>query len=364
MQAQEVLNPINTSALRVGVVHWHIDHKGDGFTSLLSNTLKELGCETVDFLHNARLPKDLDAVLVDGPLDSLVPLANQLLAYPPSRRPIFVLLMTEQFPNPKLPEWMRYLGGIVRSRAGRLAFRQQHNGTWQIDPRLRWLTTKAHRLLYYGDLFWLKRQGILSILAVTSYWTADFLRARGFDPIVAYVGPHPSWGADLGLERDISVLWLGKIATHRRRRLLLRIQAELKERGVEMMVIDGVKHPYIFGEERTVLLNRTKIALNLLRAEWDDNTMRYCLAAPNRAMIVSEPTLPHTAFKPGVHLVEAPIDQLTNTICYYLSHEEKRQQIVNQAYQLATTELNMSNGAAQLLDHIVAMRENAQEVKS
>ena len=81
--------------------------------------------------------------------------------------------------------------------------------------------------------------------------------------------------------------------------------------------------------------------------------MRYCLAAPNRALIVTEPTLPHTGFRPGVHLVETPIKQMADTICYYLTHEEERQQFVEQAYQLATTELTMSNGVAQLLDHII-----------
>jgi hypothetical protein len=345
---------VNTRALRVAVVWKEPDEIG----TLISSALADLGCEVINLRYEAKLPQALDVVLVYGPFGSLVPLANQLLACPPSRRPLFVLWMTEQFANPDLPEWVRYLGGIIRSRVERLAFRQRAQGEWQLDPRLRWLTMKAHRLRYYGDLYWLQQQGLLSILAVESPWTADFLRAGGFDPIVAYLGTHPSWGADLGLERDIPVLWIGKIGTRRRRHLLSRLRAELRERGVEMLMIDGVENPYVFGEERTILMNRTKIALNLLRAKWDDNSMRYCLAAPNRALIVTEPTLPHTAFLPGVHLVEAPLEQMADTICYYLSHEEERRRIVDQAYQLVTTELTMSKGVAQILEQVVLVRES------
>ncbi len=346
---------MNTSALRVAVVCEQPDEIG----TLISSVLAELGCEVINLRYEAKLPQVLDIVLVYGPFGSLVPLANQLLACPPSRRPLFVLWMTEQFPSPNLPEWVRYLGGIIRSRVERLAFRQRAQGEWQLDPRLRWLTTKAHRVRYYGDLYWLQRQGILSILAVASPWTADFLRARGFDPIVAHLGSHPSWGADLELERDIPVLWIGKIGTRRRQRLLNRIRAELRERGVEMLMIDGIEHPYVFGEERTILLNRTKVVLNLLREKWDDNSMRYCLAALNRTLVVTEPTLPHTAFTPGVHLAEAPLEQMADTICYYLSHGEERQRIVDQAYQLAITELTMSKGAAQILERVARVRKNA-----
>jgi hypothetical protein len=266
--------------------------------------------------------------------------------------------MTEQLSNPAIPEWVHYWVSVMRSRTERLAYRQQASGEWRLDPRLRWLTTKALRFRYYGDLHWLRRQGVLSVLAVGSKWVAGFLRARGFDPTVAYIGSHPDSGADLGLERDVPVLWIGKLATKRRARTLKRIRAELQERGVELLMVDGVENPYVFGQERTILLNRTKIALSVLRAEWDNHSMRYFLAAPNRAMIITEPTLPHTPFMPDVHLVEAPIEQMADTICYYLSHEEERQRIAEQAYQLTTTDLTMSRTLEQILEQIVAVRQS------
>lgn len=354
LQQDSALETAQEYTLRVAVVWEQPNEMG----TLISDVLSDLGCEVCNILYQAKLPQDLNVVLVYGPFDSLVPLANQLLACPLPRRPLFVLWMTEQLPNPALPEWVRYPVGIIRSQIERLAFRERGRGEWQLDPRLRWLTTKVHRFRYYGDLYWLQRQGILSVLVTGSQVTGDYLRARGFDPLVTSMGSHPSWGADLGLERDIPVLWIGKPGTSRRQRLLNHIQAELRERGVEMMRVDGIEHPYVFGEERTILLNRTQIVLNLLREKWDNNALRYYLAAPNRALIVTEPTLPHTPFLPGVHLVEAPPEKIADTICYYLTHEEERRRIADQAHQLITTNLTMRAALRQVLQRVAMKRQS------
>ncbi len=106
--------------------------------------------------------------------------------------------------------------------------------------------------------------------------------------------------------------------------------------GVQMLRIDGERHPYVFGDERTVLLNRTKVVLNLLRAEWDNNAMRFHLAALNRALVVTEPMVDQKTFVPGVHLVEVPVEEIPDRILHYLAHEDERQAITEQAYQLIT----------------------------
>ena len=359
-QTSKALNSVDTSTLHVAVVQPDFD---DGIGVLISEALAGQGCEVINLRYEDRLPQTLDVVLVYGPYGSLVPMANQLLTCPPSERPLFVLWMTEQFPNPILPEWIRYPTSLFRSWIERAAFREKSPGEWRADPHLRWFTSKAYRFRYYGDLYWLQRQGILSILIDSSPWTVDFLRAKGFHSIQVSMGAHPDWGADLGLERDIPVLWIGKMGSRRRHRLLNRIRAELRERNIELMVVDGVEHPYVFGEERTVLLNRTKIVLNLLREKWDNNSMRYCLAAPNRALVVTEPTLPHSRFLPGVHLIEAPLEQMTATICHYLSHEEERQRIVDQAYQLVTKEFTMREGMARILEQVILLRQNTMFTK-
>jgi hypothetical protein len=295
-----------------------------------------LGHEAIKFQYDERLPSNLDAVIVLGPFGTMSPLIKQIAACPKADRPLLVFMMTEQLPNPGLPEWWRYAGGVVRSRLDRMAYRDNGGGQWQPRRWLKRLSSSSQRYRYYGDLLWMKKQGILSILTLSSPWTADFLRARGFDPMI--LPPSVIQGEDLKMERDIPVLWLGKTGSTRRAKVLNQIRSELKERGVDMMVIDGVENPYAFGEQRTVLLNRTKIVLNILREKWDDNSMRYILAAPCRALIVTEPTLPHSPFLPGVHRVEAPLPQLADTICYYLAHEEERLAITDRAYQLIMQE--------------------------
>ena len=151
------------SALHIGVVSWT---KNDGITSVIADSLNDLGCKKVTrFLYDARLPHDLDVIVVHGPLGSLVPLVNQLFDIAPSSRPVFVLWMTEQLPNPKFPEWFRYAVGTVRSRVERLSFRKDAQEEWRLDPRLRWVTTKMHRFRYYGDLYWLTQLGDCFVLA-------------------------------------------------------------------------------------------------------------------------------------------------------------------------------------------------------
>jgi hypothetical protein len=235
---------------------------------------------------------------------------------------------------------------------------------WRAWPLGKAFLRRGLRYRYYGDLFWLRQKGLLTVLAVWSRWTAQRLSERAFDPLVLTGGRDPSLGRNLGLERDIPVLWIGKMGSDRRSRLLRRLRQELKQRNVEMLVVDGVEHPAVFEEKRTRLLNRTKIMVNLLRQEWDDNSLRYALAAHNGALVVSEPTLPHSAFRPGEHLVEAPVQRMADTILYYLEHEAERQAIVERAERLIEAHSQPGRGMAPLIEKALAGRPAVAEVEA
>jgi hypothetical protein len=321
--------------MRIGIPYWS---EGDGVALLHTQILKDLGYEPADFIFDQKIPESMAAIFLYGPWGSMAPMIKQLLSLPAETRPKLIWWLTEQLPNPAWPEWLRYWGGYLRCQMERAAYRAQPDGSWAVRRYFgRMLSSKALRFRYFGDLYWLRRAGIDTLIIQSSPWLNDFFKRRGF---TVTAPPHPSyypeWGADLGLERDIPVLWIGKVATRRRRQLLDRVQAELGKHGVEMLRIDGEQHPYVFGEERTVLLNRTKVVLNLLRAKWDNNAMRFQLAALNRALIVTEPMLNHTLFQPEVHLVEAETGEIPARILYYLSHEEETLEIVERAYQLIT----------------------------
>jgi spore maturation protein CgeB len=146
---------------------------------------------------------------------------------------------------------------------------------------------------------------------------------------------------------------MGKRGTRRRNKILERVREELQAHGVEIYMADNEEKPFIFGKERTRFLNRVKITLNLTRTWYDENLMRFAIAAPNRTMIISEPLLPHyPEVKPGIHYVSAPIDKLAETIIYYLEHDEQRHQIVDNAYQLSTTILTFHNSIKSIMDGV------------
>jgi hypothetical protein len=279
-------------------------------------------------------PDGLEVVLMNGPFASMTPLGKHLLDRPAPKRPALALALSEQLPDPNLPEWWRTGLGRLRSWLEHTAHRRQADGRWVMGRGWQRALGWGFRYRYYGDLLWLREAGVLRGLALWSFWTANFLRQRGFDPVVLEPGLIRNMGEDLGLERDIPVLWLGQIGGRRRGRMLARLRKELEARGVPLMVVDGVERPAVHGRARTELLNRTKIMLNLLRYPWDDNSLRYALAANNRALLVSEPSVPHTRFEPGVHVVEAPAEQLADTIVRYLDDVTERERLVENAFQL------------------------------
>jgi hypothetical protein len=331
------------------MVHWG---EMTELFSHIQDTFREVGCNVASFSCTGKLPENLDVILAVGPHGSLAPVMKQLSELSAPQRPLFVLFMTEQLPNPGIPEFIRFPISSIRTYLEMLAYQEPAHGEWHFDSRLSWITRKMNRFRYYGDLFWLQERGMLSVLGVGSQWIADYLETRGLNPIVTYIGSHPGWGRDLNLDRDIPVLWIGKFATPRRKRVLGKIRAQLRDRGIEMLVVDGDENPPVFGQDRTVLLNRTKIVLNVLRVKWDNHSLRFFLAAQNRALIVTEPTLPHIPFSPGLHIVESSLEKMADAISYFLSHERERQKIAENAHSLVTTELTMKNSAERIMERI------------
>jgi len=331
----------------VGVFFWKAD---EGLGRRIVNVLQEIGCRTT-ILYNEDLKSlsETDNLLVYGPWGSLEPIAHHLKNLDPEIRPRFILWQSEQFPNPALPPWLWRSAGLTRSYLESIMFTEDHSGNWSPRPRWLWLISKLHRYRYYGDIYRYCNAGLLDVVAVWSHWTAALLRERGIPAIKAYMGHSSANGRDLRLKRDIPVLWLGKRGSSRRSRLLNQIRTRLAARDIDMMVVDGVEHSYVFGEERTRLLNRSKIVLNLLRKPWDNNSMRFFLASANKTLVVSEPVLPHIPFKRDFHYIERPIQDIPRAIEYYLAHESEREAIADRAYQLGVEQLTMSSSLKKIL---------------
>lgn len=89
-----------------------------------------------------------------------------------------------------------------------------------------------------------------------------------------------NWYQNLNLERDIDALWMGKRRTKKRGKQLVNIQGALQKLGLNVYWADGVSQPFVYGEERTRLLNRAKITLNLGPTWYDPGfQFRFVLAA-------------------------------------------------------------------------------------
>jgi hypothetical protein len=218
-----------------------------------------------------------------------------------------------------------------------------------------------YRFRYTGDYHYLHNRGLLGLLADTSEVYAEIRSQHGLPTLVAPWATTPRWHANLELERDIDVLWMGARSTRRRSRLLDRVRRDLADRGIQMHVADNEENPFIFSEERTRFLNRAKVTLNLTRTWYDDNYSRFALAAGNRSLILSEPLLPHCpAYQAGVHYVSAPLDSIAERIAYFLENEGEREWITANAYKLVTSELTLKRTVQTLLAHAAELAARPQ----
>jgi hypothetical protein len=257
-------------------------------------------------------------------------------------------------PDLRLPAPLMHQLGLLRSHLGRLARgdgRRPGGPRWAQRLVGAMVGDRMSRFSYTGDYAYGRRQGWLHVLADTSAVYARRRARMGLPTMYVPWGAASNWHADLGLERDIDVLWLGRRGTQRRSRLLDRVRADLRQRGVEIHVVDNVENPFVYNAARTHLINRAKVTLNLTRTWYDDNFSRFALAAPNRSLVVSEPVLPHCPeFRAGAHYVSAPVDQLADCIVHYLRHDDERQCLVERAYQLVTTGLRFGPSLRRLLE--------------
>jgi hypothetical protein len=329
------------TAKTIAVLSWR---SGDGIREMLCNELETLNCSPISFAYGSPIPELADVLLSFGPYGQLLPVWQQAASLPAERRPVIVHWNTEGMPDLRLSMPVMHLLSSQTSRLGRIldAIPKRHRlSRWVTQLVQPTFVDRMSRFRYTGDYDYAYHRGWLHVLADTSAIYSRRRASFGLPTLYAPWGATSTWYADLKLKRDIDVLWMGTRGSTRRSRLLDRVRGALQSRGVRMHVADNVENPFIFKAVRTEYLNRAKITLNLTRTWYDDNFSRFALAASNRSLIVSEPVLPHCPdFEAGKHYVSVPTSHLAETILFYIQHENERQRIVEQAYQLVTTKLN------------------------
>jgi hypothetical protein len=244
-------------------------------------------------------------------------------------RPVIATYHAEPLPPPKesgLPRW-----SLPTVRELRLLLRS--------NPGANDMYTNALRLKRIA------REGWLDLIFVASLEQVEYLEDENIRSWYVPFGYHPSFGSMLGLERTIDVLFLGDQGPLRRRRLI----RYLRRQGIDVDVRGSYFDPSLWGDDRTQLLNRTKIVLHLHRHPGKVAAMRLVLALANGAMVVAEPCYRPDPFVPGVHYAEAPIRELPDLIRYYLEHDKERERIVASGHRLVTEELTFARSAEALV---------------
>jgi hypothetical protein len=252
-------------------------------------------------------------------------------------RPRVILWHTEPLPPPRnygLPRPRLHLREIAK-----IVLRDRR----ATDPY-----TNAARLRH------LAKHKLVDVVVASSRMRHDYLTSCGitshFIPLGYHVATH---GSDLGLTRDIDVLFLGTMQVPRRRQLI----AQLASAGVTVRIEGSwTNRGASWGEARTQLLNRTKILLNVSRHPGEFAGLRMILGMANGAMIVSEPLHRPEPYVAGTHYVESPLDQLASVIRHHLDHPEDRQRIANCGRQFVTEHLSIEQSVQRILD----LADNAQ----
>jgi hypothetical protein len=264
---------------------------------------------------------------------------RRLMALPPAERPAVVIWHNEPLPPPRS-------AGLPLPR---LSFRELAKIALR-DARATDVYTN------YWTLRQLHRAGLPDVLAVSANGRKRFLDERGIPSHFVPFGYDPRMGRDLSTTRDIDVLFLGALDVPRRNRALSR----LRDQGIQVTALGDWSDPAYWGEQRTRLLNRVRILLNIPRTAAEYSGARILLGLANKALVISEPILDPAPYIPGQHFVMGELDRLPELIRYYLHNETERERIVEQGHRYALEELTMERSVHRILQ-IVEHRKHKGE---
>lgn len=216
---------------------------------------------------------------------------------------------------------------------------------------------KAYSQMLTSDVADTMRKGIRSVEHYNSDWCdnyilstpprVEFFREKGIDAYYAPVGWHEIWGEPMQLDRDIDVLFIGSLKGCRKK-LVTRLRSQLLEIGLDLFIAKGY-----YGQERTNLLNRCKIVLDVDRLGWELPIMRMLAAMPCGALVITSWTGDPTPFSKN-HLVQTSLENFPQAAQYYLKNPSEREKITANARAFVLKTLTMQN----MLDHLLNKRKS------
>lgn len=212
---------------------------------------------------------------------------------------------------------------------------------------LAWIGHRYHIFHYLINGY---KNGLIDTIVVTSDFKKERLQEMGIQChyVPAGWGPSNNLGKLEHLKRDIDVLWLGRNHTFslKRQRNIAKLEHDLKSRGINLLKITSGLN----GEERTHVLNRSKILINLIRHKEDWTGHRLLLGSCNGAMIISEPMVDKKLFIHGEHIIFSPLSEFSNSIQHFLEQENERAQIAEKAHCFVHEQLTMRRCLERIFD--------------
>ncbi|MGB2769661.1 MAG: glycosyltransferase [Candidatus Zixiibacteriota bacterium] len=303
-----------------------------GKVHIVTSLLSEAGYRVTQVSNERLHLKKTDILWILDNANWFPIVCKQLQTIPKSERPIIVIWHAEPLPPPKsagLPHTRLNLREI-----GKILLR---------DRRATDVYTN------YSRLRALMEDGIPDLLVVSTPARQEFLAEHGLASTFVPLGYHRTEdGYDMGLHRDIEVLFLGALNIPPRKKLFRR----LRRSGINLIAKGSWFDPDLWGENRTRLLSRTKIFLNLQRYPGELSGARLIMGMANRTLVISEPMYKPGGFIPGKHFVSATSDEMPEIISYYLNHDDERECIATEGHKLVTGELTMERSISRILELI------------
>ncbi|MCK4794517.1 MAG: glycosyltransferase family 1 protein [Desulfobacteraceae bacterium] len=303
-----------------------------GKVHIVTSLLSEAGYRVTQVSNERLHLKKTDILWILDNANWFPIVCKQLQTIPKSERPIIVIWHAEPLPPPKssgLPHPRLNLREI-----GKILLR---------DRRATDVYTN------YSRLRALMEDGIPDLLMVSTPGRQEFLSEHGFSSTYIPIGYHRTeYGYDMGIQRDIDVLFLGALTVPHRKKLFRK----LRRSGINLATKGSWSDPACWGENRTKLLNRARIFLNLQRYPGELSGARLILGMANRTLVISEPMYKPGDYIPGKHFVSATSDEMPEIIEYYLNHDTERECIAAEGHKLVTRELTMERSISRILELI------------
>mgnify|MGYP006297990179 CR=1 FL=1 len=197
----------------------------------------------------------------------------------------------------------------------------------------------------YLSVKWLWDNHLIDQIIASTPARQLFLQKNHINAGYVPLGYHQIWGHKMTIERDIDVLFLGRLRKDRRLKVLGKCFDELNSRNIKTHLAEN----NCFGRQRTELINRSKIVLDIMRIPWEMPVMRPLMSAACGAMVVTDWTGDPEPFAPE-HLVRTPPERLSETIIKYLQNPRKVNKITAAAHEYVTKHLTLQQSVSSIIE--------------